>query len=285
MTKNRHVCAHADSGAQRITMVGIKGMKTGYKGGNVPDREHVKYFVDPGVQRHLKSALYEVNVCDDDRCYIVDGKTGAGKSVAAMQFGYYLDPTFDLDHVCFNLIDFYKAVQRYTKGQSIVFDEAFESLTWRDATTKQGKLMTKLLMQCRQKNLFLFLVLPDAFELASYISRHRANGLFYFYKKTTIKADGTPFIRKGRYIYWGQGRVNELLFKARKSKDYCKAKVRPLGWGSTSNFYVVDEASYRAKKAEAFKTDTVKALKIIEELESGFHKNKEGEKEGWQLNL
>jgi len=68
------------------------------------------------------------------------------------------------------------------KGQCIIFDEAFTGLSSRGALSGINKALVGLMMQMRQKNLFVIMVLPTFFMLDKYAAIFRAKALIHVMK-------------------------------------------------------------------------------------------------------
>ena len=138
------------------------------------------YYMDGYLKPNLDSIKKLVKK-DWDFVFIVDGMEGGGKSTFALQIALYLDPTLNLDRVVFDSEEFEKAVLKAEKYQSIIYDEAITGLYSREAMQYINTTLTKLLAQIRQKNLFIFVILPSFFDLDKYVSMWRARGLFNIY--------------------------------------------------------------------------------------------------------
>ena len=76
---------------------------------------------------------------DEDRCYLVDGRERSGKSVFTLQQAKYIDPSFNLNRVCFTPDDFLLQIRTAKPGQVVVFDEAFRGLSSKGAQSKINK--------------------------------------------------------------------------------------------------------------------------------------------------
>ncbi len=140
-----------------------------------------EYYIAPKIKAILDKARDLVLKKDWDRVYLVDGPEGSGKSKLARQLAFHLDPTFNIDRIVFTGQQFSDAVDKAKKGDAIIFDEAFNGLGSSGATSKLNKLIVRKLMECRQKNLFIFIVLPTVFELQKYAAIFRSKALFHVY--------------------------------------------------------------------------------------------------------
>ena len=178
---------------------------------------------------------------DDDRVYIVDGRERAGKSVFAFQQAKYLDPTFDLSRICFTPEELLDTIRKASKGQAIVFDEAFRGLSSKGSQSKVNKRIVQALMEMGQKNLFLFIVLPTFFLLEIYPAMLRSNCLFHIYKD-----------KKGRRAFqiYNKSKKN-LLYHVGKRKGFSYAFPRTKLKGRFYGIYSIDEKSYRLKKLKS----------------------------------
>jgi len=200
-----------------------------------------EYYMDDKLNHQVdKNLLPSLHKKDEDGVYIVDGGEGVGKSVFAMQFGKKIDPALDLSKVCFDHIEFRKAVIKAEKGQVIIFDEAYRGLGSRGVLTEVNKVLVNLMMEMRQKNLCVIVVLPTFFLLEKYVALWRAKGVFHVFKS------------KGKRGYWRyyNKRKKRLLYLKGK-RDYGYHYVKSNFKGRFYNFYTVDEEEYRAKKKNA----------------------------------
>ena len=203
------------------------------------------YYIAPKIKATLDKAKNHVIKYDWDRVYIIDGTEGSGKSLLALQLAYYFDPTLNLDRVAFTGDEFTEAIRTAKKNQAIIFDEAFNGLSSTAATSKLNKLIVAKLMECRQKNLFLFIVLPTIFLLQKYVSIFRSRALFHVYvPKSNVR---------GYYRVYNQKNKKYLYLNGWKFYSYQKPFLR-----KSQRFYgkyPIDEEAYRAKKLKSIVAD------------------------------
>lgn len=197
------------------------------------------------IDEHLKTEFDRIKekVSEEDRDYffVVDGKEGSGKSVVALQWACYLDPTFNLERVVFTPEDFKDAIIKAKKGQVVVFDEAFRGLSSRASLTQMNKLLIQLMMECRQKNLIVFIVMPTFFLLEKYVALFRAKGLFHIYEN-----DG----KRGFWMFFNT-KKKKILYHLGKKNYYSYAQPRSSFKGRFVKNYLIDEQAYREKKTKA----------------------------------
>lgn len=225
---------------------------------NLNDMESEEtYYVSKDVSRQLLKAKEICKIADQDRIYIVTGMEGSGKSTLAFQLAYHLDKDFTLDDIVFNAQDFEDRIRNKKRYGCICFDECFNGLSRRSALSGENKKLLRLLQECRQRNLIVFLVLPSVFLLESYVVFHRANSLFHtsLYKKDYRKRYFKVFNKKNL----------KLLFQlGRQTMSYSKPKIfhKHRFYGKMPSS--INEKAYRQKKLDSFRD--VEKKKTSEEL-------------------
>lgn len=196
------------------------------------------FYVHPAVKKMLDKSKYKVLHKDWDRVFIIDGVEGSGKSLLGLQLGKYLDPTLNLDRVTFSGEEFGKAINKAEKGQCIIFDEGFNGLASSSATSKMNKFIIRKLMECRQKNLFVIIILPTIFLLQKYAGIFRSKALFHVF--VSRRGD------RGNYRVYNEKNKKILFLTGIKLYSYAKPHLN-----RTYNFrgkYPLDEKAYRKKK-------------------------------------
>lgn len=168
-----------------------------------------------------------------------------GKSVLALQLAYFCDPTFTLDRVVFKAEDFKKAVLSANKYQAIIFDEAYGGLASRRATSGTNFMLVDMMAEIRQRNLFIFLVLPSFFELDRYAAIHRSRALIHVYHSKFQRGYFNMYSKKQKMIMY-------LLGK--KIYNYNVVKRPIIKGGRFTNFYPIDEEEYKKKKAASLRS-------------------------------
>ncbi len=207
----------------------------------VLNSKEIGYYVNKNVQFMLNKAKTHVLDKDWDRLYIIDGSEGSGKSLLGLQLGAFLDPNFNLDQVVFSGTEFAKAIVKSTKGQCIIFDEAFNGLSSSGAMSKMNKFIVRQLQECRQKNLFIIIILPTFFMLQKYVGIFRSQALFHVY---ALKNGNRGYFRvynkyNKKFLYLSGHKYYSY------QKPFIKFSYRFYG------IYPVDEEAYRQKKHDA----------------------------------
>lgn len=204
-------------------------------------KDSSSYYIAPPIKAMLDKGRAQVLKNDWDRVYLIDGSEGSGKSLLGLQLGYYLDPTLTLDRVTFSGGEFAKAIDNAKKNECIIFDEAFNGLGSSAATSSLNKLIVRKLMECRQKNLFIIMILPTFFLLQRYAAIFRSKCLFHVY--TSKRGE------RGYYRVYNEHNKKFLYISGQKLYSYSKPWVQ-----NSYRFrgkYPINEDAYRAKKLEA----------------------------------
>lgn len=202
--------------------------------------EEDKRYMDGYLRKGFSKARSIVNK-DWDWVTLVDGVEGGGKSVLAQQSAREVDDTFSIDRITFTPEEFKKAITSAKKYQAVIYDEAYTGLSSRGVMSDINKTLVQMLAEIRQKNLFVFIVMPTFFDLDRYAAIWRSRGLIHVY---TDKGYG-----RGYFSYYNKDRKKNLYIIGKKFYDY--RKPRPNFRGRFTNYYVVDEAEYRAKKLKS----------------------------------
>lgn len=206
--------------------------------------KEVHYYLEGWVKKRFdEKVIPDLHKKDKDCIITIDGKEGSGKSTLGLQWCKYIDPTFNLDRVAFTPEEFRSAIYAAKKGQAVMFDEAFTGFSSRAALSGVNKTLVSLMMQVRQKNLFVIIVLPTFFLLDKYISIFRTRVLAHVYETGG---------RRGYFrIFSGKKKRLLVLNKAARTYSYAiktKKKGRFYGVFALGDEY---EEKYRKRKLEA----------------------------------
>lgn len=187
--------------------------------------------------------VYGFELDSESKLYVTDNwcvTHNSGKSVFSLQIAKILDPNFNVSQVAFTPDEFINLVVNAKKNQCIVFDEAFTGLSSRSSLSEVNGLLVSLMMEMRQKNLFIIIVMPTYYMLDKYVVLHRAKGLFNVHT-----VDG----KRGFWKYWNRDRLKTQYLLGKKFYSY--NNVKPLFFGRFRDQYTIDEKAYRAKKRSA----------------------------------
>lgn len=199
--------------------------------------------MDKRLHKNFLSVKSGLKVQDKDFFLVVDGAEGGGKSVLAMQIAAFVDPSFVLERVCFTPDAFREVVVRASRGQAVVFDEAFTGLSSRSSLSRVNRLLVSLMMEMRQKNLFVIIVLPSFFLLDKYVALWRSKALVHVRTKSG---------KRGFFTVFNSDNKKLLYLFGRQDYTYQNKRVPKTGFnGRFLNQYVVDEKLYRLRKKKA----------------------------------
>lgn len=204
----------------------------------------VGFYVDGWLRIQLDKVKNVLTKKDEDYVLVVDGKERVGKSVFVMQLAKYVDPSFCMERMCFTAMEFENAIRNAKKGQAVVLDEAYRSMGTGSILSEVNRLLTALMMEMGQKNLFVIIVLPTFYLLGRYAALWRARGLLHVFKSKG---------RKGYWRFYNHKKKQRLYNNPNARRMYSYYHVRTHRRGKFLNQYALDEKKYRKKKAEAFK--------------------------------
>ncbi len=189
------------------------------------------------------------------------GDTGVGKSLKSMLHMFPIFPGLTVKEICFDREEFVNCVLEAKKGTGIICDESISVFFSRSSMTKEGRLVSELAAQIRQKNLAIFLNIPEVIsldwtiqkKLNAYIhcweSRKKIGG-----KLKTIKGNcaiypeipGAPY--RTRILDYIRKKRSNPLHTQHRPDYWITTPGNPIGEGFKRPWYPVDEAAYRKKK-------------------------------------
>jgi len=175
---------------------------------------------------------------DWDMVFIIDGIEGCGKSCMAQLLGYYVDPTLNNSRIVFTAEKFKQAILNAEKYQAVIFDESYQGLSSRGAMSFVNKNLISMMAEIRQKNLFIFVVMPCVFDLDRYISLHRSRGLWHCY---------TNKFQRGYVKFYNIDLKKKLIMNGKKYYSY--AFPKPNFKARFSKFYADNEIEYKKNKS------------------------------------
>lgn len=221
--------------------------------------EH-EYYMDGYLQHAFDIAKKQIRN-DWDFLFVYDGVEGSGKSVKAMQDAFYCDPGLCFDQYAFSPYQFKKAIQAAEKYKAIVYDEAHSGLNSRAAMSMINRSLVSMLTEIRQKNLFVFIILPTFFDLDKYVALWRSRALIHVYSKENFE--------RGYFAFYNVDRKKQLYLKGKKLYQYNAAK--PNFVGRFTNHYTLDQEQYRDVKFQALhkkekSTDDAEVQKVVHEM-------------------
>lgn len=217
-------------------------------------------FVDKLLQENLEKLLKKIKK-DWDFVFCVDGREGSGKSVFTFQLAFYLtNGKFSLNDIAYTPEEFMEKVIHAEPYSAIVYDEAMTGLMGRSAMGTVNKMLVKMMAEIRQKNLFVFIVLPSIFDLDRTIAMWRTSGVFHIYTDENLN--------RGYWAYWNYNDKKKLIVEGKKYYSY--RKPFPTFHGRFTNFYPFDKEEYKKIKKAALDRRLDDAKKGKNEMMSHF---------------
>lgn len=217
-------------------------------------------YIDDRLAKELEDdVIPDLVEKDSDSVFCIDGPEGSGKSKLADNIGgfvaskllerYNIDINYSADNFHLSPLKFRDAILKADKNEIVVYDEAHKGMGSRRSLSEINNILNDLMMEMRQKNLFVILVLPTFFMLDKYPAIFRTRGLFHVYK---AKNSSTGKKERGYWVYFNQKYKLQLYIKGKQYFNYNCVEWPPFT-GRFLNQYIIDEATYRIKKREAFK--------------------------------
>jgi len=180
---------------------------------------------------------------DWDMIFAVDGDEGSGKSVLAQQMGFYCDPTLTVDRITFNDKEFRKAIMDATQYQCVIYDEAYTGLGSRSTMSLINRTLVSMLAEIRQKNLFVFIVMPSFFDLDKYVALHRSRALIHVYTMNSFE--------RGYFAFYNKDKKKSIYITGKKYYNYGNVRKTSNFSGRFTNHYCISEKEYRKKKHDS----------------------------------
>ena len=173
--------------------------------------EPCSYYLDDNLKKNLDQVKQVVLNKDFDYVAIITGLPGLGKSNFAINCAKYCDPNFTKENICFTADDFINKSETLHKA-AIVLDESFASLNSKVTMSKDFLRIINHLQIIRQRNLFIFLCLPNYFDLAKGVAIYRSHHLFVCY--------GKSYGDRGSFLAFDRDAKKDLFIKGQKFMNY-----------------------------------------------------------------
>jgi len=209
------------------------------------------YYVSPVIEKQLLRGEKIKREADQDRVYIITGAEGSGKSLLARQLACRIDKDFSIKDICFTSEEFVDRIRGKKRYGCVVFDEANNGLSSRATISRENKKLIKLLQECRQRNLTIFIVLPSVFLLEKYVVLFRTQALFHtaIYKKD---------YKKRYYKIYNKSNKKLLYILGNKYMSYSQPKLYKMYRFYGEEPSQIKEEEYRKKKLDAFRENEKK---------------------------
>lgn len=201
-----------------------------------------EFYLD-GYHHKILLEAKERNDKNFDTNIVVVGEEGAGKTTFAFLSALALNwKSLNIDNCVFNSEQFMKAVDNADPYTVIIYDEADDMGNhWAD---KLLIALKKKMKRIRKKNLFIFLVTPDFFELNKYFVIHRAVALINVYTGNNLD--------RGYWSIWNRHDKRQLYIKGKKFMDISSHPPTKFGrFRNIPSWFPIDMKEYENKKDAA----------------------------------
>lgn len=203
--------------------------------------------MDGRLDRELRTRVYpDLMKHDKDNVFLIDGSEGTGKSKFGDIMGAHaalnMGCDYDIDSVCLAPEEFRNRIQDCPNRSVVIYDEAHRGMGSKRALSEINNILVDLMMEMRQKNLFVLIIMPTFFLLEKYAALFRSKGLFHVYEKNR---------KRGFWVFYNEKNKKKLYVLGKKLLDY-NVMSYPSYRGKFYNQYCIDEAEYRAKKLKVF---------------------------------
>lgn len=195
--------------------------------------------IDKLIKEEMDKVKLRVDKKGWDYIALVSGIPGSGKSTLARGLARYLCSWFSLKYIAFNGDDFIRITEKCPPLSAVILDESFASLNSKVGMSSDFIKIINHLQIIRQKHLFIFLCLPNFFDLAKGVAIFRSSHLFVTYP--TLDGD------KGRFLVFDRDAKRKLYVKGSKFMDYNAEKANFKGLFHL-NPDILDENEYEERK-------------------------------------
>lgn len=175
-----------------------------------------------------------------DAVFIIDGNERIGKSTLGMTAAWYLsDGKLTLNNFATGMSDAAQKIEDLPDNSILFVDEASLVFNSKDAITREGKKLAKILDVVGQKNMIFILVLPSFFDLNKSIATRRSKFLLHVYTANDMK--------RGRFTYFSPNKKRQLYTFGKKNfGSYAKPKSDWIG--DFDDFHLPFDEEYKELK-------------------------------------
>lgn len=158
-----------------------------------------------------------------DAVFVIDGNERIGKSTLGMTAAWYLsNGKLTIDNFASGMSDAAEKIEKLPDESILFVDEGSLVFNSKDAITKEGKKLAKILDVVGQKNIIFIICLPSFFDLAKGIATRRSKFLLHVYTAADMN--------RGRFSYFGPNKKRHLYALGKKNfGSYAKPKADWLG--------------------------------------------------------
>lgn len=216
-----------------------------------PKGEPCEFYIHSTLKENLDEVVSVVDRKkrgkDWDYIALVCGMPGTGKSNFAQTAARYCCEWFDLSYIAFTAQEFIEITSNCPPNSSVILDESFAAFNTRNTMSPEFMRVINHLQLIRQKNLYVFLCLPNFFDLAKGIAIYRSQNLFVCYSQ--------KFGDRGSFAAFGRDSKKLLYIKGAKYMDY--NAEQPNFRGDFGKSKCIDQAKYEEMKLKHLKEQEI----------------------------
>lgn len=171
------------------------------------------------IIRNVQKKLYKAN---NNWLAAITGDTGSGKSWSALSIASKVDPTFDVDKVVLEPLEFMENLteDQWGQGDCIVFDEAGAGMSAKEHMTKKNRIIDQVLQTFRRQNVAVIFTVPSKANVDKSVRR---------LLDTTIETVTIDYANNVNVLKW-----LELDYNQRNDKIYYHYPKKRLENGGTT---------------------------------------------------
>lgn len=237
--------------------------------GVLEDGSPYTHYFDGNLEKNVLNVVDRVKNHGYDYIAVVTGIRGEGKSNFAQGVARRCCPWFSKDYIAFTDKDFIRITNEAKEFSSVVLDESFASLNSRVTSSRSFLRILNHIQLLRQKHLFIFLCLPNYFDLSKNVAIYTSSHLFLVYSDKN---------ERGFFCAFDRDSKKRLYIKGSKFLDYNCVRANFFGRFTKQGF--ISEDVYEGMKRkhllsqnkfidvvsrdDKFKFDVVSWLKDVE---------------------
>jgi hypothetical protein len=180
-----------------------------------------------------------------DGVLLYGGLEGDGKSTKCSQDLAYLDPSFNIDRVCFSVDELGELMDKLPPGSAVQYDESWKSASSMNRYAQEQNKLIRMLTEKRRKRLYIGIVCATFFDLNRYFVIHRARAYVHIY------AEG---LQRGFFSFYNRQQKQDLYIKGKR--DWNMKVVQPGFRGRFTNWMPFSSEEYELKKERLTKEKT-----------------------------
>lgn len=223
---------------------------------NIQKNAKCIFYLDGNLKKNLDATKIRVKQKNWDYVAIITGICGVGKSNFSQSVARYCAESFDETYICFTAEQFISVTNRCDEFSAVVLDESFASLNTRVSNSSSFLRIVNHLQLIRQKHLFIFLCLPNFFDLSKGIAIYRSSHLFLIY----ADSEGN----RGRFCAFDRNGKRQLYIKGGKYLNY--HAVESNFYGKFTKQKVLDEKIYDGMKMKHLLEQETKGIQSKDKI-------------------